>query len=65
MKILYKKDFQIMVYDDGTERNNIIVLIKMDGIVPKKTIKLSDEEEEWKDELAKMLRMSKEELGLD
>ena len=69
MRILFRKNLpdgrNVVVYDDKTEQNNIITVIKMGGIIPNKIIKLSDEEEEWRDELPKILGISKEELGLD
>jgi len=49
-----------MVYDDGTERKNIIAVIKTDGKPKIITLKNTWD---WENELVKVLDVSKEELG--
>ena len=51
---------QVMVYDDGTERKNIIAVIKTDGKPKIITLKNTWD---WENELVKILGISKEELG--
>lgn len=54
---------QLLVYDDGSQQVNIIAIIK-DGQNPPLTIKLKERAERWKDDLAKKLGFTKEEMGL-
>ena len=68
MKILLLKTLKdgrrVIVYNDHTERDNIVVMVKpVSSIIPKIT-KLTDEEEKWRDDLPKMLGVTKEELGI-
>ena len=68
MKIILLKTLKdgrrVIVYNDHTERDNIVVMVKpASSIIPKIT-KLTDEEEKWRDDLPKMLGVTKEELGI-
>jgi len=69
MRILYQKTLDdgriVTVYNDGTQQNNIIAVIKTDNTAQPKILRLKEEADRWKDELAKELGISKEDLGLD
>lgn len=68
MNILYQKTLAdgriVTVYNDGTQQNNIIAVIKTKGNVRPKILRLKEEADRWKDELAKELGLSQEELEL-
>lgn len=68
MKTLLIKELKdgrrVIVYDDHSDRDNIIVVIKFPPDIVPKVIKLTDEEEKWKDDLPKILGVTKEELGI-
>ena len=68
MKILLRKNLEdgrrVLVYNDYSEKNNIIVIVKTSsGPIPQ-IIKLTDEEEKWRDDLPNILNVSKEELNI-
>ena len=68
MKVLLKKTLndgrRVVVYNDYTEKNNIIVIIKSSSSLIPEIIKLTDEEEKWRDDLPSILNISKEELNI-
>lgn len=68
MKTLLVKNLKdgrrVIVYNDYSERDNIIVIIKSASSIVPEIIKLTDEEEKWRDDLPKILKVSKEELGI-
>jgi len=67
MKIIFSRKLSdgrtILVYDKGTERNNLILIITSKGPAPDKIIDLKDSWN-WEDKLPKLLGVSKDELGL-
>lgn len=69
MKTLLTKDLKdgrrVIVYNDHSERDNIIVIIKSASNIIPKIVKLTDEAEKWMDDLPKILGVSKEELGIN
>lgn len=68
MNIVFQKKLAdgrtIIVYNDKTEQNNFIALVKRDGIKPDLIIPLREQEDRWKDELPKILGITKKELDL-
>jgi len=68
MKTLLMKNLKdgrrIIVYNDHSERDNIIVIVKSPPSIIPEIIKLTDEAEKWRDDLPKILKVSKEELGI-
>ena len=66
MKILLLKTLndrrRVLVYDDFTEKENITIIVKNKFSIIPETIKLSDSEEKWRDELPNILRLTKEEF---
>ena len=55
---------RVIVYNDYSERDNIIVLIKSSTSIIPKIEKLTDEAEKWRDDLPKILGISREELDI-
>ncbi len=68
MKILLRKNLEdgrrVIVYNDFSEKNNIIVMVKTSTSIIPEVIKLTDEEEKWRDDLPTILNVSKEELNI-
>ena len=68
MKILLRKKLEdgrrVIVYNDFYEKNNIIVMVKSSTSIIPEVIKLTDEEEKWRDDLPTILNVSKEELNI-
>ena len=63
MKTL-KDGRRVIVYDDQSERDNIVIMIKTPLSIIPKVIKLTDDEEKWRDDLPKILGISKEEMDI-
>lgn len=68
MKILLSNNLKdgrrVLVYNDFSERDNIIVLIKEKNCAIPEMVKLTDEEERWRDDLPRILGVDKKELGI-
>lgn len=57
---------RVIVYDRGTRPHNLIAVIKhKDSCIPIKNITMRGDEERWKDQLAKELKMTKKELRIE
>jgi len=70
MRIILVRDLpdgrRVIVYDRGIRPHNLIAVIKhKDSSVPERSISMRGDEERWKDKLAKELKMSKKELGIE
>ena len=70
MRIILTRDLpdgrRLIVYDRGTRPHNLIAVIRYkDSPVPIKSITMRGDEERWKDQLSKELKMSKKELEIE
>lgn len=57
---------RVIVYDREFYPLNYIAVVKQDGnSIPILTLSMREEEDRWKDDLSKALKVSKKELGLE
>lgn len=55
---------RVIVYNDFSEKDNIIVIVKTPPSIIPEIIKLTDEAEKWCDDLPNILGVPKEELDI-
>lgn len=67
MKVLLRCKLEdgrsVLVYDDGRERNNLVLLVSFESPMPNKVKKLKNSWN-WEEKVPEILGVSKEELGL-
>lgn len=69
-KIVFRRELSdgryVIVYDTQFHPFNYVAIVKQNGNTrPIMVVEMREEEQKWKDELSKALKLTKKELGLD